>query len=326
MSLYPLKFKPILKTKVWGGDRIGTIYRHASRKKGKVGESWDVVAMDEKNDSVVYNGYLEGNTLSEVTEIYMGELVGDKVYETYGCGFPLIVKIIDAKEKLSVQVHPNDELARRNGEFGGKNEMWYVIDAEPGAYVMLGFNREVSEDELRRRSQEGTVEEVLQRFDVERGDVFHIPAGTVHALGSGCLVAEIQEASDVTYRLYDYNRLDGGKPRKLHLEEALEAIDYEHWQGRKIGLKPELNGVVNIVEDEKFAVNLIEIDQPKSYEKNQVDSCVVLTCVEGHVSLQFDGDYITIVDGESILIPAEMDNLIMVPTVKSKILETSIKS
>lgn len=327
MKLYPLKFKPILKQKVWGGERIRSIYRHDEPRMDHVGESWDVVAIDEQNDSVALNGILADNTLSELTEVYMGELVGEKIYDRYGLYFPLMVKIIDAADKLSVQVHPDDATAERLEQGYGKEEMWYVLSAEPGADVMLGFNRPVSREELDERSLNGTVEEVLQRFDVHAGDVFHIPAGVVHSIGKGCTMLEIQQASDVTYRLYDYGRLDtDGRLRELHLDEALQSIDYENWQGRKISIEPKLNDIVNLIDGEKFSVNIIEIDRPKEYEVVTINSFILLTCVQGHVSIQFDGDYITIVDGETILIPAETDSIIMVPSVKSKIIETFIKS
>jgi len=320
MTLYPLKFKPLLHEKVWGGERIKRIYRHDVPKMEHVGEAWDVVALNDENDSEVINGFLEENTLSELTEVYMGDLVGDRVYEKYGNEFPLIVKVIDAADRLSVQVHPNDELAERKGEVGGKEEMWYVLDAEPGANVLLGFTQEVTAEQLRQMSKDGTVESVLQRFDVKKGDVFHIPAGVVHAMGKGCLILEIQQSSDVTYRMYDY-----GRGRELHLDDALEAIDYEHWQGRKVGVQPRLNEDVNLVKSDKFVVNIIEIDKAKEYELAEVDSFVILTCAEGHVTVKWDGDYLTLVDGETLMVPAEMDSLLLVPTVKSKIIETYIE-
>lgn len=324
MKLYPLKFKPLLKKKVWGGDKIKNFYRHDSKMNCGVGESWDVVTIDEKNDSVVDNGYLESNTLSELIEVYMGELMGDKIYDKYGCWFPLIVKLIDASDNLSIQVHPDDEMAERHGEFGGKNEMWYVVAADEGAQVMLGFNREVSQQEMAERCKNGTIEEVMEHFNVRKGDVFYIPAGTVHALGKGCMVVEVQDASDVTYRLYDYNRLDGGHKRKLNVREGLESIDYEHWQGRKVGVREELNSIVNLVDNDRFRVNLIDIDTEREYAAEDAESCVVLTVVEGHVTMVFDGDYLTIADGESVLIPADMEWVVLKPTVRTKILETSI--
>lgn len=320
MTLYPLKFKPLLREKVWGGERIKNIYRHDKPKMEHVGESWDVVALNEDDDSEVINGFLAENTLSELIEVYMGDLVGDRVYEKYGNEFPLIIKVIDAASKLSVQVHPDDAMAERKGEIGGKEEMWYVLEAEPGASVSLGFNQEVMPEQVRRMSIEGTIDKAMRQFDVKKGDVFHIPAGTVHAIGNGCLILEIQQASDITYRLYDY-----GRGRKLHLDEAVEAIDYEHWQGRKVGVQPKLNEDVNLVKSDKFVVNIIEIDKAKEYELAEVDSFVIMTCVEGHVTVKWDEDYLTLVDGETLMVPAEVDSLMLIPTVKSRILETYIE-
>lgn len=320
MTLYPLKFKPLLYQKVWGGERIKSIYRHDKPKMDHVGEAWDVVALNDENDSEVINGFLEENTLSELLEVYMGDLVGDKVYEKYGNEFPLIVKVIDAADRLSVQVHPNDEVAAAKGKVSGKEEMWYVLDAEPGANLLLGFTQPVTARQLRQMSEDGTVESVLQRFDVKKGDVFHIPAGIVHAIGKGCLMLEIQQSSDVTYRMYDY-----GRPRELHLDDALDSIDYEHWQGRKVGVQPRLNEDVNLVKSDKFVVNIMELDKAKEYELCEVDSFVILTCAEGHVTVKWEGDYLTLVDGESLLVPAEVDSLLLVPTVKSKIIETYIE-
>lgn len=320
MKLYPLKFKPLLHEKVWGGEHIKNIYRHDEPKMERVGESWDVVALSEENDSEVINGFFAENTLSELVEVYMGNLVGDRVYEKYGNEFPMIVKVIDAADRLSVQVHPDDQMAERKGETGGKEEMWYVLDAEPGASLLLGFTQEVTPEQLRLMSENGTVESVLKRFDVKKGDVFHIPTGVVHAIGKGCLILEVQQASDVTYRMYDY-----GRGRELHLDDALEAIDYEHWQGRKVGVLPRLNEDVNLVKSDKFIVNIIEIDKPKEYELGEVDSFVILTCAEGHVTVKWDDDYLTLVDGETLMVPAEMDSLMLLPTVKSKIIETYIE-
>lgn len=325
-KLYPLKFKPILMQKVWGGERLKQYYRHDTPAMSNVGETWDVVAMDNERDSEVINGFLEENTLSELLEVYMGDLVGDAIYEKYGNYFPLMVKLIDATDRLSVQVHPNDELAGKHDEPAGKTEMWYVMKAEPGAQLMMGFKRQVCEEELHDMCHDGSVEDVLQSYDVKAGDVFFIPAGMVHAIGKGCLMLEIQQASDTTYRMYDYMRKDiNGKYRQLHIHESLEAIDYENWMGRKVGYEVKPNEPVSLVECDKFTVNLIELDKPKEYEIAAIDSFILLTCAEGHVTLQYDGDYLTLADGETVLIPAEMTSLIIVPTVKTRLIETYIR-
>lgn len=326
MELYPLKFRPILMQKVWGGERLKQYYRHDKPEMSKVGETWDVVALDEERDSEIINGFLQGNTLSELVEVYMGDLVGDKVYEKYGNYFPLMVKLIDAADRLSVQVHPNDELAHEYDEPAGKTEMWYVMKAEAGAQLMMGFNRQVCEEELHDMCHNGSVENVLQCYNVSAGDVFFIPAGMVHAIGKGCLMLEIQQASDVTYRMYDYLRKDiNGQYRQLHIHESLEAIDYENWQGRKVGYELKTNEPVPLIECDKFVVNLIDLDKPKEYEIAAIDSFILLTCAEGHVTLQYEGDYQTITDGETVMIPASMNSLVLVPTVKSRLLETYIQ-
>ena len=325
-KLYPLKFQPILKQKLWGGNHIKTIYRHDEPQLDGVGESWDVSAI-EGDDCEVIDGWLEGNTLADLLEVYMGDLVGDKVYEQYGNDFPLLLKIIDANRDLSIQVHPNDELAEAEHGLNGKTEMWYVLDADPDAYIILGFNRYVSQSEYVERVAMGNLEEVLQKYPVQKGDVYFIPAGMVHSIGKGCLILEVQQASDITYRIYDYNRRDAdGNLRELHTELAQKAIDFENWQGRKITLQPAQNGIVNLVECPYFVVNEMQIDQPKEYDLAPINSFVLLSCVEGHVTIKWDNDYLTLTDGETILIPAEMNSLYIVPTVNTKLLETYINN
>ncbi|MBO5086977.1 MAG: class I mannose-6-phosphate isomerase [Paludibacteraceae bacterium] len=325
-KLYPLKFRPILKQKLWGGDKIQNIYRHNEPKLGQVGESWDVSAMED-DDCEVINGWLEGNTLADLVEVYMGDLVGDRVYEQYGAEFPLLLKIIDANRDLSIQVHPNDELAEEEHGLNGKTEMWYVLDAEDDAHIILGFNRYVSKTEYIERLATGNLEEVLQKYPVRKGDVYFIPAGMVHSIGKGCLIMEVQQASDITYRIYDYNRKDAdGNLRELHTELAQKAIDFENWQGRKISLQPAQNGIVNLVQCPYFQVNEMQIDKPKEYDLAPINSFVLLSCVEGHVTLKWDDDYLTLVDGETVMIPAEMNSLYIVPTVNTKLLETYINN
>ena len=323
-KLYPLKFRPVLKQKLWGGNHIKTIYHHDEPQLEGVGESWDVSAIEE-DDCEVINGWLEGNTLADLVEVYMGDLVGDRVYEQYGNEFPLLLKLIDANDKLSIQVHPNDELAETEHGLNGKTEMWYVLEAEPDAHVILGFTRYLSQEEYLERMAMGNIEEVLQKYPVKKGDVYFIPAGTVHSIGKGCLILEVQQASDLTYRLYDYNRYDAeGNLRELHTELAAKAIDFENWQGRKITLTPAQNGIINLVECPYFTVNEMQIDKPKEYDLAPINSFVLLSCVEGHVTIKWAEDHLTLTDGETILIPAEMNSLYIVPTVNSKLLETYI--
>ena len=224
--LYPLKFQPILKDKIWGGTKLKTIFGKPAQTD-KLGESWELSGY-EGDESVVENGFLAGNNLTELIEIYMGELIGDKVYEQFGMSFPLLFKLIDANENLSIQVHPGDEVAaERHGSFG-KTEMWYVVDADPGAELIIGFTKDCTRDEYVDALENDQVEELLQNVPVKKGDVFFIPAGLVHAIGKGVVVAEIQQSSDITYRIYDYKRVDDhGNERDLHTAEALDVIDFQ---------------------------------------------------------------------------------------------------
>ena len=228
--LYPLKFKPILKTAIWGGHRLPAagkkVPRRLAASADRISESWEISGV-RGNLSVAANGFLKSNNLEELTEVYMGDLVGDKIYERYGLEFPVLVKFIDARERLSLQVHPDDELAARHHGCRGKAEMWYVVDCEPDAAVYIGFNRPVSREEYLRAVADGTLTSLLGRYRVRKGDIYYVPAGTIHTIGPGILIAEIQETSDVSYRISDWDRVDAdGRPRALHTEEAAEAISF----------------------------------------------------------------------------------------------------
>lgn len=226
MSLYPLKFNPILKDKIWGGSKLKTVLNKDFSPLPNAGESWEISGV-EGDVSVVSNGFLEGNNLEELIEIYMGDLVGDHVYENFGIEFPLLIKFIDANDVLSIQVHPDDVLSKERHNAFGKTEMWYVIEADKGSELIVGFNQKVDKDTYIKKLEEGRLEEILNNEPVAKGSCFFIPAGRVHAIGKGILLAEIQQTSDVTYRIYDFNRTDDkGTPRELHTELAVDAIDY----------------------------------------------------------------------------------------------------
>lgn len=324
MNLYPMKFKPILKTKIWGGEKIRNIYRHGS-SMAAIGESWDVSGI-EGNESEVENGYLSENTLPELVEVYMGDLVGDHVYERYGAEFPVLLKIIDAAADLSVQVHPDDSMAQRLLGCSGKSEMWYVISAEPDAMLAAGFTRETSREELENLIGTSAFGSLLRWHPVRQGDVFMIPAGTVHAIGRGSTVIEIQQPVDITYRLYDYGRLDSdGRPRPLHVDEALQATHYDSWQIEPLRVSPRCGEVIRIADIGDIAVNLMALDHPKEYIVAQIDSFIILTCAEGHVNCVYGDDHLTLVPGESLLIPAEMTDMTLVPTGHVRLLETYIR-
>ncbi|MFC2120171.1 type I phosphomannose isomerase catalytic subunit, partial [Bacteroidota bacterium] len=222
--LYPLKFKPIYKEKIWGGKKLSAFLNKKGITSDKCGESWEISAID-KNISVVSNGFLKKNNLLELIEVYMGDLVGDKIFDIYGINFPLLIKFIDAKDKLSLQVHPDDYLAEKRHNSFGKTEMWYVLDADPGSEIITGFNRELTKDEYNSYYNSGKITEILNYEKAEANNAFFIPAGRIHAIGSNILIAEIQQSSDITYRIHDWNRKDSnGKPRKLNTELAIDAI------------------------------------------------------------------------------------------------------
>ncbi|MBP5742670.1 MAG: class I mannose-6-phosphate isomerase, partial [Paludibacteraceae bacterium] len=228
MMLYPLKFKPILKNRIWGGSKLGTLMNKAVKNDENIGESWELSGL-EGNESVVENGYLAGNTINELVEVYLDELVGQKVYDTFGQSFPLLFKFIDANDKLSVQVHPDDDMAQELYGTNGKTEMWYIIDAEKDAELYIGFDGKVDAKQCEEHIKNGTLADVLTVHKVKKGDAYFIPAGTVHAIGKGIILAEIQQSSDITYRLFDYDRKDkDGNKRELHLENALNALHYEY--------------------------------------------------------------------------------------------------
>ena len=323
--LYPLKFKPIHKPKIWGGEKLSRYYRHDAGELTHVGETWDVSGV-EGSESEVENGFLAGNTLNELVEVYMGDLVGEEVYNRFGGQFPLLVKLIDSAQHLSIQVHPTDEIAAERHAMSGKTEMWYVLEAEPDAFLVAGFNSPMDKATYLKLVDENRLEDVLQKHPVAKGDVFFIPAGCVHSIGAGCVLLEIQQTSDLTYRIYDYNRLDlDGKLRELHTDLAIDAIDFEQWKNDKIVTADLHNDLVKVVDCDYFVANIMTLDKPQEYDLAPIDSFVLLSVLEGHLKCKYDNDYITLVDGETMLIPAEMMSLLLVPTGDVKLLEVYVK-
>ena len=235
MSLYPLKFTPIAKETIWGGNKLQQELNKDFSSERKIGESWEISGVT--NDiSVVANGELKGKNLSELIQEYAEQLLGKKNVQKFGSEFPLLIKFIDANDVLSIQVHPDDELAKERHNSFGKTEMWYVLGAEKESNLIVGFNQEVDQNLYQKKLKEGKLEEILNLEKVEKGSTYFIPAGRVHAIGKGILVAEIQQTSDVTYRIYDYNRKDDqGNTRELHTEWALDAIDYTYGYNHKYG-------------------------------------------------------------------------------------------
>lgn len=324
--LYPLKFTPILKSKIWGGERIQKYHCHGNSAESQIGESWDVSAIPG-DESVVCNGFLSENTLEEVLEVYMGDLVGEEVYKKYGNDFPLLVKLIDARDNLSIQVHPNDELAIIRHGCNGKNEMWYVMDADPGAFIIAGFKEKMSRESYLEHVKNNTLESALHKYEVKPGDVFYVPAGCVHSIGGGCLILEIQQTSDITYRIYDYNRLqDNGEPRELHTELALDAINFEN--NNKQNVEPVIVDSVmsHVIDSDFFTVNIMTVNRNLNYDLSVRNSFVILTCVEGEVKCEDSHGVVVLQVGESLLLPAEMEKISLKSESMAKLLEVYLES
>jgi mannose-6-phosphate isomerase len=288
---------------VWGGSRLGA-YKGLSGDIDHIGESWELSAFPDRM-SVVSEGPLKGRTLESLVKEYRGKLVGRRVYRENWDEFPLLFKFIDAERDLSIQVHPGDELARRMHGTHGKTEMWYVIDAEPGAFLYSGIAQEITPDEYAARVADGSITEVLARYEVQPGDVFFLPAGRIHAIGAGCLIAEIQQTSDLTYRIFDYNRLGlDGKPRQLHTELARKAIDYRVQEDYRTHYTPCPDTEVELVRCPYFTTTLLDLTRSLVKDLSRLDSFLVVMCLSGSGSLEVDGARSTLRQGETVLIPA----------------------
>ena len=322
-TLYPLKFSPILKDKIWGGSKIARL-QISDDATEKTGEAW-VLSGVENNETTVVNGFLSENTVNELIEIYMAELVGEKNFETFGYEFPLLYKVIDANDDLSVQVHPNNELALERHNCNGKSEMWYIIDAEKSAEIIVGFNQEMSQPKFLKSLENQEISNVLSRQNVRSGDAYYIPSGCIHALCKGVLIAEIQQTSDITYRIWDWNRVDeNGNPRELHVEEALEAIDYNARNDGATRSQGIINGTSSLIKTPYFHTNEIALTQGVEKNYADLDSFVTLFCVKGQGTIIANDASVEIKTGEVILIPASIETVRIFPTNSIRILETYI--
>jgi mannose-6-phosphate isomerase len=322
--LYPLQFKPLLKERIWGGSALRKMRPGgvSSRQKGAVnaiggsadgseapvGESWEVSGV-EGDVSVIANGFLKGNSLAEATEVYMGELTGDKVFARFGEEFPLLIKLIDAQDRLSVQVHPTDQLAAVRHNAYGKTEMWYILACKPDAELLIGFREGVTREIYEAAVADGTVGGLLNRVPVKPGDAYFIPAGTVHAIGAGILLAEIQQTSDVTYRVFDWNRVDDhGNPRELHTELALEAIDFAA-PVRRVTQNPPAGEAALLVESPWFTVNLLDVAGRTERTLAERDSFTIYICTAGEVTLKTPGGELSLAPDGVALIPADQNSI-----------------
>ena len=319
--LYPFKFLNILKQTVWGGSLIASL-KGLGPVEGPVGESWEISGC-KGSESVVAEGPLAGKSMSWLIDNYGDELLGERLHAIYGSEFPLLLKFIDSQSNLSIQVHPDDELAQARHGCRGKSEMWYIIDAAPGASVISGFSKEISKDEYQKLVVENRLTDVLARHEARPGDVFFLPAGRVHAICSGCLLAEIQETSDITYRIFDYGRLGlDGKPRQLHVEESMDAVDFTVAKDYRTAYDKK-EGESEIISTKWFTTSVVEAHSPVLKDISKTDSFLTVMCLEGSGSLQtgipaFEGGptkgHVTpIRKGESVLIPASATAVTFVP-------------
>lgn len=320
-NLYPIKFRPILKSIIWGGSDI-TKFKNINPQQEGIGESWEISGVPG-DISIIENGHFAGTSLQTLLSEKREQLVGSDVYHKFGNKFPLLIKFIDAQDNLSIQVHPDDKLAGERHNSFGKTEMWYVVKAAPEAFLYTGFEKQITPEEYEKSIEDNSFTDSLKKHMVKEGDVFFLPAGRVHAIGAGCFIAEIQQTSNITYRIYDYNRKDAqGNSRELHTELAKDAIDFKIYDTYKTEYKKELNKPVELVTCPYFTTNLLELSESINRDYKEKDSFVIYMCIEGGANIEDNkGNKLTVVQGETILIPAETKSVTVVPNNNCKLLE-----
>ncbi len=300
-----LKFKPLLKQTIWGGDKI-IPFKKLNESLDNVGESWEISGVKD-NETIVADGPMEGKSLNAVVEEMGAKLVGRDNYKRFGNEFPLLIKFIDARDDLSIQVHPNDEIAVRQGRERGKTEMWYLMASDPGAKLYSGLKNEITPEQYKDMVENDTICDALAQYEVKEDDVFFLPAGRIHAIGTGCFLAEIQQTSDVTWRIYDFKRKDkNGNYRELHTKQAAEAIDYHVEKDYRTEYRPEKNQGVNLVNCPYFNTAVYDLDEPMTLDYSGLDSFVILIGIKGEGTItDAEGNITSLKAGETVLIPAE---------------------
>jgi len=318
-----LKFYPILKEKVWGGKKLKTVLNKSS-DSDKIGESWELSGLPG-NISVVSEGEFKGQTLNHLISKYKDVLVGKRVFEKYGENFPLLIKFIDAADDLSVQVHPNDETAQKLYGQNGKNELWYIMDSDRNSELILGLNKTLNTEEFRNSINRNTLTENLNTVKIKKGDVYFIPAGRIHAIKKGVLLAEIQQASDMTYRIYDWNRkgLDG-KYRKLHIDEACKVAELKTKKSYLTKYSEKINTFVQCVSNQYFSVNLLKFNTEIVKNYSETDSFIIFICTKGSFRLMYSKNEIKVSFGETVLLPAVIKKIKLIPDKESELLEVFI--
>lgn len=310
-----IKFRPILKQVLWGGNKI-IPFKQLDADMEQVGESWEVSGVKD-NESIVANGQYEGMKLNDLVALLKGDLVGNENYERFGNEFPLLIKFIDASKQLSIQVHPNDEQAKAKGLKRGKTEMWYIMESAPDATLLSGLKRAITPEEYKAMVENDTITDALCEYRVGEGDVFYLPAGRIHSIGAGTFLAEIQETSDVTYRIYDFKRKDkDGNYRQLHTEAAAECIDYSVENDYRTKYEARKNEGVELAQCPHFTTSVYDLDEPMLLDYSELDSFVVLIALSGECTLSTGDAETQLRAGETVLLPATTQTLNVSGTVK----------
>lgn len=309
MKLYPLKFQPLYKYRIWGGEKLKT-------ELGKeystinIGESWEISDVDN-DETEVLEGDLKGFTLKQLVKKYKGDFLGHSVYDAFGDAFPLLIKFIDAKTPLSIQVHPSNEIAKIRHNSFGKNEMWFVMQAEKNAEIIVGFEENITASQFETHLKNDTILEVLHSEKVIAGDAFYIPTGRVHAIGGGVLLAEIQQTSNITYRIYDYNRVDKttGEKRELHTDQAKDVLDFTVQKNYKTNYAKTKNTSNKLIHSTYFKSNFIKIEGVLEKDYSKTDSFVIYMCVDGNAKINWNNENFKLKKGETLLLPASIKNI-----------------
>jgi len=324
MKIYPIKFEPILHNKIWGGQKLKSVLNKKT-DLDRVGESWEISSVKE-SISIVNNGCYKGRTLIELIEEFKGSLVGVNVYEEFGNTFPLLIKFIDATENLSIQLHPNDEIAKRRHNSFGKTEMWYVVDAESHSELNIGFSKSITPDIYKQAILDKNILEYCNFESVNKGEVYFIKSGLVHAIGAGCLIAEIQQTSDVTYRIYDWDRVDDlGGERELHTDLALDALDYSKHKDVKSKFEKKINEPSEIATCDCFTTNYLHVNKTLKRDLFKIKSFVIYICVSGKGILSVNGVKQDVCVGDTILIPSKAKGVLL-ESEDMELLEVYIKN
>lgn len=314
--MQPIKFEPLLMQTLWGGEKI-IPFKKLNSNLTQVGESWEISGV-KGNETIVSEGEFKGKKLNELVEELKGKLVGEANYERFGNDFPLLIKFIDARQELSIQVHPTDELAQKRGKLRGKTEMWYIMNSDENARLRAGMKDKITPEQYKEMVENDTITEAIAEYQVKEGDCFFLPAGRIHSIGTGCFLAEIQQTSDVTYRIYDFKRKDkDGNYRELHTEEAAECIDYNVESDYRTNYTPMKNEGVGLVQCPYFTTAVYDLDEPMTLDYSELDSFVILIGLKGEGEVTTPEGYTTTLkEGETILLPATTAEVKVSGTIK----------